>query len=49
VSRSSALAPKATGFHRKDALAFVSVRPDEIPNDITARRRQASSPRSTTS
>ena len=52
VSRSSALASKATGFPIAKIAAKVAIgyTLDEIPNDITAaRRRQSSSRRSTTS
>ena len=52
VSRSSALASKATGFPIAKIAARLAVgyTLDEIPNDITgARRPRASSPRSTTS
>ena len=51
VSRSSALASKATGFPIAKIAARLAVgyTLDEIPNDITARRRRASSRRSTTS
>jgi carbamoyl-phosphate synthase large subunit len=51
VSRSSALASKATGFPIAKIAAKLAVgyTLDEIRNDITARRRPASSRRSTTS
>jgi carbamoyl-phosphate synthase large subunit len=51
VSRSSALASKATGFPIAKIAAKLAVgyTLDEIPNDITARPRPASSPPSTTS
>ena len=50
VSRSSALASKATGFPIAKIAAKLAVgyRLDEIPNDITKRRRPASSRPSTT-
>ena len=50
VSRSSALASKATGFPIAKIAAKLAVgfRLDEIRNDITRRPRHASSRRSTT-
>ena len=51
VSRSSALASKATGYPIAKVAAKLAVgyTLDEIPNDLTGRRRRASSRRSTTS